>query len=116
MMIAKWSAIVSVIVALCIVISRLYLEHVQPKYAVISDGIAAFKKGEYARAANILMPYAEKGNKAAQIAMATAYAFRYGVTRERYKAKTLFESSTGEKAVDFYVWVATAMKRGTELR
>jgi TPR repeat protein len=78
----------------------------------VDDGVVEFKKGNYESAVRMLMPYADRGNKAAELNVGIAYAFGLGVKRDRERAHALLRNSLGARAQDMYLWVAKSFETG----
>jgi TPR repeat protein len=78
----------------------------------VDDGVVEFKKGNYETAVRMLTPYADKGNKAAELNVGIAYAFGLGVSRNRERAHALLRDSLGTRASDTYLWVAKSFETG----
>jgi uncharacterized protein len=78
----------------------------------VDDGVVEFKKGNYESAVRMLTPYADRGNKAAELNVGIAYAFGFGVKRDRERARALLRNSLGARAQDMYLWVAKSFETG----
>jgi len=78
----------------------------------VDDGVVEFKKGNYESAVRMLTPYADRGNKAAELNVGLAYAFGLGVSRDRGRAQALLGRSLGAKAQETYLWVAKSFETG----
>jgi TPR repeat protein len=78
----------------------------------VDDGVVEFKKGNYETAVRMLTPYADRGNKAAELNLGIAYAFGLGLHRNRDRAHALFRESLGARAPDTYLWVAKSFETG----
>jgi TPR repeat protein len=78
----------------------------------VDDGEVEFKKGNYEIAIRMLTPYADRGNKAAEVSVGIACAFGLGVHRDRDRAHALFRHSLGQRAQETYLWVAKSFETG----
>jgi TPR repeat protein len=111
----NWSRIATIgFVGLVLVAAGAYfgLQRLQREGRAVDDGVVEFKKGNYESAVRMLTPYADKGNKAAELNVGLAYAFGLGVARNRERAHTLFRDSLGKKSPDTCLWVAKSFEAG----
>jgi TPR repeat protein len=111
----KWrlAAGVGIVVVLVLAVGGYFgLQAMKREARAVDDGVVEFKKGNYASAVRMLTPYAERGNKAAELNLGIAYAFGLGTSRDRERAHALFRDSLGSKAQDTYMWVARSLETG----
>ena len=78
----------------------------------IESGVVAFKRGDYKKAVDVLTPYANDGDKTAQLNLGLAYAMGLGVERDRDKARALLRSALGDRTAPTYAWVARSFEVG----
>jgi TPR repeat protein len=78
----------------------------------VDDGVVEFKKGNYESAVRMLTPYADRGNKAAELNVGIAYAFGLGVSRDRERSRTLFRRSLGSRCQETCLWSAKSFETG----
>lgn len=88
------------------------LQMIKRESRAVDDGVVEFKKGNYANAVRMLTPYADRGNKAAELNLGIAYAFGLGASRDRERAHALFRDSLGSRAQDTYMWVGRSLETG----
>ena len=88
------------------------LQTMKREARAVDDGVVEFKKGNYESAVRMLTPYADNGNKAAELNVGIAYAFGLGVSRSRERAHALFRHSLGSKSQDTCMWVAKSFETG----
>jgi TPR repeat protein len=88
------------------------LQAMQREARAVDDGVVEFKKGNYETAVRMLTPYADRGDKAAELNLGLAYAFGLGVKRNRERAHTFFRQSLGSRAQETYLWVAKSFESG----
>ena len=62
--------------------------------SAVDDGVVEFKKGNYGAAVRLLAPYADRGNKTAELNLAICYAFGLGVQTNRERAHALLRGAT----------------------
>lgn len=87
-----------------------WLLRVRQEAANVDAGVVEFKKGNYADAARQLMPYAQRGNKTAELTLGIMYAFGNGVAKDRKRATELLDGN--EKAADLYFWIGQSFDKG----
>jgi uncharacterized protein len=92
------------------------LQAMKRETRAVDDGVVEFKKGNYESAIRMLTPYANRGNKAAELNLGIAYAFGLGTGRDRERAHALFRDSLGSRAKDTYLWVARSRETGDRVR
>jgi TPR repeat protein len=88
------------------------LQSMRREARAVDDGVVEFKKGNYMSAVQMLTPYADRGNMAAELNVGIAYAFGLGVSRDRERAHALFRQSLGSRAPETYLWVARSFETG----
>jgi TPR repeat protein len=86
------------------------LVHINREARAVEDGVVEFKKGNYVTAVRLLTPYADSGNKTAQLNVGISYALGLGVQRDREKAYSLLRHSTNGN--EMYVWIAKSLENG----
>lgn len=105
-----------VVGALCVLgliaIGGFYLMHARTQAHEVENGVVEFKKGNYAEAVRLLMPFAQQGEKTAELNMGIAYAFGYGVEKNQQTAVSFIGDSTGNKSSDMYLWIAKSYENG----
>lgn len=84
----------------------------QREAANVDRGVVEFKKGNYVDAARQLTPYAQRGNKTAQLTLGIMYAFGNGVAQDRKRAAELLGGSGNEKTADLYLWIGQSFDKG----
>jgi TPR repeat protein len=62
----------------------------------LDDASAAFKRTEYAAAAEIWRPLAEQGNPAAEVGMGKLYDFGWGVPQDRVQATAWYQKAADQ--------------------
>jgi hypothetical protein len=62
----------------------------------LDDASAAFKRTEYAAAAEIWRPLAEQGNPAAEVGMGKLYDFGWGVPQDRVQATSWYQKAADQ--------------------
>jgi uncharacterized protein len=65
-----------------------------PALAGSPDGVAAFRRQDYAAAVRIFTPLAERGNAVAQTYLGYMYAYGYGVPQNYIEAATLLRAAS----------------------
>jgi TPR repeat protein len=80
--------------------------------SAVDDGVVEFKKGNYGAAVRLLAPYADRGNKTAELNLAICYAFGLGVQTNRERAHALLRGATGVNAPEMYLWIAKSLENG----
>ena len=88
------------------------LQAIRRHARAVDDGVVEFKKGNYESAVRMLSPYADQGDKTAELNVGIAYAFGLGVKRDRDRARALLRRSLGSRAQDTYFWVAKSFETG----
>jgi TPR repeat protein len=91
-------------------VAYIALVHIDREARAVEDGVVEFKKGNYATAVHLLTPYADSGNKTAQLNVGISYALGLGVQRDREKAHSLLRHST--TGSEMYVWIAKSLENG----
>jgi TPR repeat protein len=97
---------------LAIASAYLLLLHIRREARAVDDGVVEFKKGNYVDAVRLLTPYADSGNKTAQLNLGIAYAFGLGVKRDRALAHDFLRHSTGKNSAEMSLWIAKSLENG----
>ena len=92
--------------------ASLFLLRANREARAVDDGVVEFKKGNYTGGVHLLSPYADSGNKRAQLNLGIAYAFGLGVKRDRALVRDLLRRSAGKNSAEMSLWIAKSLEKG----
>ena len=107
----KWAITIGVALAL-VAAGYFGLQATRREARAVDNGVVEFKKGNYESAVRMLTPYADHGNRAAEISVGTAYAYGLGIGRDHQRAHALLQRALGARASEMDLSIAKSFETG----